>query len=326
MILAEKIIKLRKKMGWSQEELAERMNVSRQAVSKWEGAQSTPDLDRILQLSSLFGVSTDYLLKDEIEIEEFVADSADSDIRRVSMEDANVFMASRRIAARRIALATFLCILAPITLIILGAESDMPNPWISETLAGAIGLCVLFAFVLCAVPIYIFCGFKNEPFEFLDKNELFELEYGVRGLVNERKKTFRDAYVRGNIIATCLCIFAPVPLIISAFAENEMLTVAMLALLMVLEGIGVYIFILVGVRFASFQKLLREGDFTDEKKEKSALKEAVGAAYWGILVAIFFLWTFLCGGWNISWIVFALGGILFPLVMLLCDKISRKNK
>ena len=64
MILADKIIKLRKKMGWSQEELAERMNVSRQAVSKWEGAQSTPDLDRILQLSSLFGVSTDYLLKD----------------------------------------------------------------------------------------------------------------------------------------------------------------------------------------------------------------------------------------------------------------------
>ena len=202
----------------------------------------------------------------------------------------------------------------------------MPNAWISETLAGAIGLCVLFAFVLCAVPIYIFCGFKNEPFEFLDTNEPFELEYGVRGLVNERKKAFRDTYVKCNIIATCICIFGPVPLILSAFAENEMLTVAMLALLMILEGIGVYIFILVGVRFASFQKLLREGDFTDEKKGKSALKEAVGAAYWGILVAIFFLWTFLGDGWNIAWIVFAVGGILFPLVMLLCDKISRKNK
>ena len=49
MILADKIIKLRKKMGWSQEELAERMGVSRQAVSKWESAQSTPDLERVLQ-------------------------------------------------------------------------------------------------------------------------------------------------------------------------------------------------------------------------------------------------------------------------------------
>lgn len=324
MILADKIIRQRKKLGWSQEELAEHLGVSRQAVSKWESAQSTPDLERVLQLSTLFGVSTDYLLKDEMEVEELTKD-ADSTVRRISMEEANAFMAGRRIAARRIALATLLCILSPITLIVLGAYSDMPNARVSEALAGAIGLGVLFVLVLCAVPIYILCGFKNEPFEFLDKNEPFELEYGVRGLVKERKKAFECAYIRGNILATCLCILGPVPLVLSAFAENEMLCVAMLALLMLLEGIGVYVFILLGVRQASYQKLLREGDFTDEKKEKSALKEAVGAAYWGILVAIFFIWSFLGGGWSIAWIVFAVGGILFPLVMLLCDKLSGKK-
>ena len=70
MILADKIIRLRKKHGWSQEELAEKMQVSRQAVSKWEGAQTMPDLEKILMLSNLFGVTTDYLLKDEIEDEE----------------------------------------------------------------------------------------------------------------------------------------------------------------------------------------------------------------------------------------------------------------
>ena len=59
MILADKIIDLRKKNGWSQEELAEKLGVSRQAVSKWEGAQSVPDLARVLQMSELFGVSTD---------------------------------------------------------------------------------------------------------------------------------------------------------------------------------------------------------------------------------------------------------------------------
>ena len=67
MILADKIIRLRKKNGWSQEELAERLKVSRQSVSKWEGAQSMPDLDKILQLSKIFGVSIDYLLKEEFE-------------------------------------------------------------------------------------------------------------------------------------------------------------------------------------------------------------------------------------------------------------------
>ena len=50
MILADKIIELRKRSGMSQEELAEKLGVSRQSVSKWEGAQSTTDINRILQL------------------------------------------------------------------------------------------------------------------------------------------------------------------------------------------------------------------------------------------------------------------------------------
>ena len=67
MNLADKIIEERKKNGWSQEELASKLGVSRQAVSKWESSGSIPDLQRILQMSELFGVTTDYLLKDEIE-------------------------------------------------------------------------------------------------------------------------------------------------------------------------------------------------------------------------------------------------------------------
>ena len=66
MQLSDKIIKLRKQNGWSQEELAEKTGVSRQAVSKWESAQSVPDIEKILLLSELFGVSTDYLLKEDI--------------------------------------------------------------------------------------------------------------------------------------------------------------------------------------------------------------------------------------------------------------------
>ena len=69
MILADKIIELRKKNGWSQEDLAEKLDVSRQSISKWEGAQSIPDMNKILKLSEVFSVSTDYLLKDEIELD-----------------------------------------------------------------------------------------------------------------------------------------------------------------------------------------------------------------------------------------------------------------
>lgn len=70
MILAEKIMTLRKRAGWSQEELAAQLGVSRQSVSKWEGAQSVPDMDKVVQMSRLFGVTTDFLLKDELSEEE----------------------------------------------------------------------------------------------------------------------------------------------------------------------------------------------------------------------------------------------------------------
>ena len=66
MILAEKIIKLRKQKGWSQEELAMNLGVSRQSVSKWESMTSIPDLDKIMKMSEIFEVSTDYLLKENI--------------------------------------------------------------------------------------------------------------------------------------------------------------------------------------------------------------------------------------------------------------------
>ena len=70
MILADKITALRKKAGWSQEELAEQLGVTRQSVSKWEGAQSVPEMDKVVQMSRLFGVTTDFLLKDELSEEE----------------------------------------------------------------------------------------------------------------------------------------------------------------------------------------------------------------------------------------------------------------
>lgn len=63
MNIADRIQYLRKQKGLSQEELADKIGVSRQAVSKWESKQSTPDLDKILVMSDLFEVTTDYILK-----------------------------------------------------------------------------------------------------------------------------------------------------------------------------------------------------------------------------------------------------------------------
>lgn len=221
MIFAEKLIQLRKKAGWSQEELAEQMNVSRQSVSKWEGAQSVPDLEKMIRLSRLFGVTTDYLLKDEIEEEGAPAVSEEASSRRyVSLQEANAFLNAKTITSRTIAYGVFLCILSPICLLILGVLSESGKYGLSENVAGGIGMIILLAIVAIAVAIFIHSGSKTSSFQYLEK-EVFETEYGVTGMVKERREAFRDTYTRNNIIGACLCVLAIIPLYVGLIVNEE---------------------------------------------------------------------------------------------------------
>ena len=323
MILADKIVQLRKKNGWSQEELAAQLNVSRQAVSKWEGAQSVPDLDRILQMSALFGVTTDYLLKDEMEAEESTS-GKDSDLRRVGLEEANAYLAWRERASLRIAVATFLCILSPIPLLLLSAASQVEGWGISENQAGIAGVIVLLLIVAAAVAVFIACGSRNAPYEFLEK-EAFEREYGVEGMVRERQRAFRSSYARGNILGTCCCILAPVALLVGAFSGDDFLTVAMLCVTLLIAGVGVMIFISGGVRWAAMQRLLQEGEFSAEDRGANRFKEAVSAAYWLIATAVYLAWSFITEDWQHTWIVWPVAGVLFGGVMALCNLRGRRG-
>jgi transcriptional regulator with XRE-family HTH domain len=153
MIFADKLIVLRKKMGLSQEELADRLDVSRQAVSKWESGQTTPDLEKIIKLSSLFNVSTDYLLKDEIVIEESVKEDNNEHI--LSLNECKEYITHEKRAAIKLSVATFLCVMCPVALIFLSILSDESLSYISPILAVVIGLSTLFIFVLIAVIIFV---------------------------------------------------------------------------------------------------------------------------------------------------------------------------
>lgn len=323
MILADKIIKLRKKNGWSQEELAEKMNVSRQAVSKWESAQSVPDLGKLLQLAELFGVTTDYLLKDDIEDEEVTTDN-DSVVRRVSLEEAVAYLNWRAVAAKRIALAVFMCIFSVIPMLLLGGiATELPTLGLSEDVAGAVGLILLLLIVAGAVAIFIHCGFLNAPYEFLEK-EPFETEYGVSGMVKERQKAYKSTYARCNIAGACICVVSPVLLFIGAFSGSELLTVIMLNAMILTVGLAVVLFVLSGVRWASMQRLLKEGDFSTLGKIKTKQqkkKELIGEIYWIVVFAIYLGWSFLSGQWGISWVVWPIAAVLFGAVNAVCNLI-----
>ena len=80
MRFEEKIVELRKQKGLSQEELAEQLGVSRQAISRWELGQTLPDIPNLLQLCEMFGVSADYLVRDE----EQAAEKSDQSVKTIA--------------------------------------------------------------------------------------------------------------------------------------------------------------------------------------------------------------------------------------------------
>ena len=312
MTLAEKIIRLRKEQGWSQEELAHRLEVSRQAVSKWESMASVPDLDKILKLSQLFGVSTDYLLKDDAAEETgFAADEETPDRgRTVTMEEANAYLAQAAQSARRIALGVALCILSPVPLILLSALSEYGKAPIPEHAAGSVGVTVLLLFIAGAVALFVTEGFKLHRYEYLEK-EPIALTYGVAGMVEAKKAQFAPVFKSAVVTGVTLCILSLVPLLLSAMGENEFLTACCAALLFLFAAAGVFLIVLRAVVWGSYARLLEEGDYTPENKAAEKRNEPFHAFYWCAVTALYLGLSFYSNAWHRTWIVWPVAAVLF---------------
>ena len=320
MILADKIMNERKRMGLSQEELADMLDVSRQSVSKWESAQSTPDLNRIIKMAEIFGVTTDYLLKDEIEHKDPVALPEDAapvkeSVRKVSMEEATEYLKVNAETTPKIAWGVSLCIGSPIILLIMTALTEAKG--ISETLAVAIGVPALLVMVAIAVFTFIMCGRKLEPYEYLKTKEI-ETAYGVDGMVREKQTRYEKTFtmmVAGGVV---LCIIAVIPVLITGFmldgTGKEYIIVYMVALLLAIIATGVQLMIRGGATMDAYKALLQEGDYSMEGKKATKFGDKIGAIYWPIVVAIYLLWSFLTMRWEITWLVWPVAGVLFGAI------------
>ena len=282
----------------------------------------------MLRLSELFGVSTDYLLKDEIEEAEHIDLFDDTPLlRRVSMEEANAFLSVKLRTAKTIAYAAFLCILSPIALLILSAISESTVGVLNENIANGIGMIVLIILVAIAAVMFISSGSKTAPFAYLEK-EKFETEYGVSGMVKERKAQYKDLHTKHNIAGTCLCIAALIPLFIGAIinADSDLFLIIMLSLSFLIAGVGVICFIKTGIIWASYEKLLQEGEYSKENKEKPSLSSAIYTAYWVIAAAVYLGYSLSSNNWGQSWIIWVVAGVIFPAVIAITNAFEKKSK
>ena len=325
MIFADKLVSLRKQAGWSQEDLAQKLNVSRQSVSKWEGAQSVPEIDKLLQISGLFGVTLDYLLKDDLGQPEYTNEPESDALRKVTLSQATDFLEKKQTAAPKTALATALCIISPVPLLLSALFSQN---WVMAMFGHVIGLGLLLVLVAAAVWLFMSCNSKLRDYKFLETDPI-ETEYGVSGLVRERAAQFSDTYDKNNAIGTVLCILAAIPIIASAVTGRDRLIDVGVSLTLCMIAVACSRFVRVGVVRGAMDQLLEDGDYTRENKRTAVFRGRVIAIYWLVVTALFLFVTF--GPYGNGdpghyWLVWAIAGVLFGAVCLVLSMMKRKRK
>ncbi|MDO4487460.1 MAG: helix-turn-helix transcriptional regulator [Eubacteriales bacterium] len=331
MILADKIIEERKKNGWSQEELAEKLGVSRQAVSKWEGAASTPDLQKVIQLADLFGVSTDYLLKDDIlpgsqTPTEYNGSESATPLRYVSMEEANEFLNIRKQVSPVIANAVSLCIMSPALVIILSAFSEANMYGITEGISSGVGCTVLFIMIAIAVYMFITSGMKMNDSEKLEK-ESFETAYGVTGMVKEKKNAYEGYFTSRLAIGVCLCIVSVIPLVIAgAMGASDFVCTLLVGVLLAVIATGVNMIIRVSMIRDSYTTLLQEEEYTKEEKQVKRRMDPVAGIYWCLVTAGYLGWSFYTMRWDFTWIVWPVAGVLYAAITGIMRMAMKKDE
>lgn len=330
MTLSEKIVLLRRRKNWSQEELAAQLDVARQSISKWESGQSLPELDKLVRMSEIFGVTLDSLVKDEEEIFDGDLGAPSSGepgdppaARRVSAEEASEFLSLRKKSSLFIALGVLLCIFSPICLLLLSAFAAEEGFALSENMAVLIGLIVLFLCIAPAVILFVISGLQGEKFTYLT-NEDFRLDAATEAGLRAEKEDTRARTVTLCAVAVGLCILSPLPLLYAALVWQSSIPVMLgVVAVLVLAGLGAATFTFVGVRQGAYDILLREGEYNHKK---SRLEEAVSSAYWMLTTAVYLTVSFLFENWDISWVIWVGAAILYGAVEALLRVFLPRNQ
>jgi len=326
MILADKIVLLRKKCGWSQEELAEKMNVSRQSVSKWESTNSIPDLNKIIMLANIFDVSTDSLLKDEMEVFEPLSDNVESGVHKISLEKALTYVDSKLEISALVTKGVILCLCSVVPLFFLLAMAETNRLNLSGTLASVLGIISLL--VMVSVAIYFFIKtnqFQAEISQF--ENELFELEYGVHSVINEKLRNFRATYNFSLSIGIFFFIVSFVPLmVVSIFWQGAELTLLMLIVLLFIIALGIYIVSPVVAQYEAYNTILNESCNHTAKGKRVKRAEKLAAFYWPLLIAVYLGWSLWNMEWGVTWIVWPVGAVLFAALVGLTELLNKDEQ
>ena len=296
----ENLQNLRKIKNISQEQLAEKLEVSRQAVSKWESGNGYPETEKLIAICEIFNCSIDNLLKGKITVD--------------TTEEKKKYENLQNKFSKEIALAVGIILLGTTILLYFAGLSTMAETLKLGEQYRIIGVTILLLCVLIAVPVFIILGIEQENFK--KKNPKLPNIYN-----EEEIESFNKKFPKAIAIAVALILLGAIMLIFLYGIKfvNEESTIPVVALMSCVT-IAVPIFIYFGIQKDKYDIDKYNKTNSEENKKRDSKIGKICGVIMLIATMIFLATGIIYNIWHINWIVFPLGGMLCGIVSTILEK------
>ena len=278
MNFCENIVNLRKQNNLSQEELADKLGVSRQAVSKWESGGTYPDMDKLLSICEIFNCTIDQLVKG-----------------KVNAKNDETYKNFYNTFALSISSGVFLIIFGLATALIM--YEFMDNNLV-------VPIATFFSLVFIAVPILVYNGLKEDDF----KKQQISNPYTKEDYFREFAKSFNLAIVSGISI-----ILIGIVVMLAVYELTGKLKFLSAGAFMYFVSVAVFLFTYFGIKEEMYQKTKSVFD----AKEWLESNEKTGKISGVIMISatiLFLILGFIFELWSKAWVVFPIGAMLCGIV------------
>ena len=303
MSFGENLQCLRKQRDITQEQLAEQLEVSRQSVSKWESGASYPEMEKLLQLCSLFNCNMDTLMQ--------------GDVSKSFAEDVHGYDKFQNWFSKMITAGVAILLFGISIMMLLNGLG------LNEVFATA----AFFALLIVAVMMFIVAGLQYDQFQ--QKHPLVEDFYSEEEKdLSYRKFTVRIAVGVGLILLDVLFLIVGSGVLEGQMALDTVLIdrweSLMMSGFMLVLTVAVSILVYGGMQKAKtdVKEYNKEKNQSPEQKKRAELTGKICGCIMLLATIIFLVWGLMFDGFAIAWIVYAVGGILCGIVSVALSKQS----
>ncbi|OZU89427.1 transcriptional regulator [Virgibacillus indicus] len=245
MTFGEKLFKIRKEKGLSQEALAEKLNTSRQAISKWENGQGYPETEKLLMIGNIFEVSMDYLLKDSVEM-----NSEKADGYYVSKEMAEGYLIHAPEIAKRVALGISLLILCFVPFLVFKQDP-------------AIYTFLIIIIAMLGIVMLVSAGVKEEAKYEILRKEILLLDENYLKELTTRYENLKKKYAFVMGVGICFIIAGALALLLERKDIALGVLVPYFPVFTVFIAVGAYILFRTTMVLEAYKLLVKNEEYVN---------------------------------------------------------------